>query len=74
MKLKNILDSFDKDQIIFFEDEDGNILGNAMVKTIESGNMSNFGITVDSEALGVIIFEGRVTVELPKQKENKSYD
>ena len=72
MKLKNILDTFDKNQIIFFKDEDGKILANATVKAIENGNMSNFGITVDSEVSSVMIFDGKVIVEITKQKESSS--
>jgi hypothetical protein len=71
IKLKNILDSFDKNQIIIFVDEAGKVLGNAMVKTIENGNMSNFGITPESEAIGSMTFDGKVFVKLPKQEENK---
>ena len=74
MKLKYILDSFDKDRIIFFVDEDGKVLGNSMVKTIESGNMSNFGITPESEVISSMTFDGKAFVKLPKQEENKSYD
>lgn len=69
MKLKNILDTFDKTQIIFFKDEDGKILANATVKTIESGNMSNFGITADSEVSSVMTFDGKVIVEIIKHKQ-----
>lgn len=69
MKLKDILNNFDKNQIIFFKDENGKILANAAVKTIESGNMSNFGITVDSEVLSVMTFDDKVVVEIKEWRQ-----